>query len=85
MRRLVFYSEVRREMRLRSRYASDYSGTFRDKERFEEERWIKKHEIKVASEAERRKEMKVMPQHHTTSRQVRSSRPRYFDAFTSEQ
>ena len=49
MRRLVFYGKVRREMRLRSRYASDYSGTFRDKERFEEERWIKKHEMEVPS------------------------------------
>ena len=47
---------------LTKRGASDYSGTFKDRELAEERRWVQKHEQEVASiAAERKKEMETIP------------------------
>ena len=58
-------------MCLTRRGASDYSGSFKDRESFEERRWVQKHEQEVASiAAERKKEMETMPPLHAESVEV---------------
>lgn len=76
LRRLAFRGEIAHWMRLTSRNASDYSGTFRDKERFQEDQWVKKHEMEVASvAAERKKDMEAVAPLHSDLSEVEVAEP----------